>query len=679
MDMDDPKRISNSEDNIKALQANEKSLPFYKLFGSWGNEYISIKVNNALNSDMYELNKIANDVQSKKSKMRYRGSNGASTGAKGRTQKAKSRYGKRDLGDKNEISLGEEEVRSGLIALLTLHDLAASTGSSATAPDTPSTDSPYKSNWNNPESSEQLALFIQEVERLGSGASSASSAFERNHDGLRVSGTKASWKQSLRAQQPRARQEPDLDQILINDLAGNLLILVKDDLHARVVKAAAGDTTSQFPLTAAASSATSLSKNRADRDEGRHRTRGREKAKSRKQAQRYDPPLDFLSGDTGASTADSLDAAPTVFLSSSKRIIEITKVTKDLFVRQQELLFRPGLCTCLNELCSYLLLWCKQLQNVETASDVLVGMTRGQNKTPSLDTILSLFTPVPTLSFPSRKFWPGYLEVFRVVKGEVARAAMEKPPVALTSTAVELLKLGLMASVRAGQTKVQRPDKSREGAGMAVVSENKSTLSPASPGKNLSAAGLNATEVMEALGWYLLVPDDTISAALERGDSIPFSLGGASVGSKSVARTKTELVSAIVKCIIQSDQLDVALGCLTLTLQRGLPLNSKTKELVAAKLLTRGSEEDCNIGIRMLDMLFQRNYLCSLGTLKLFLQRQVALQAGKDSQLRDWQTVTRMLGKVTAIASRSDSRPRLLREYLDLLLTQEGLDMGQSM
>ena len=185
-----------------------------------------------------------------------------------------------------------------------------------------------------------------------------------------------------------------------------------------------------------------------------------------------------------------------------------------------------------------------------------------------------------------------------------------------------------------------------------------SAASNASPALNFTnESSFNATEVYSILEAFLLLPNTSMEKT-------------------TGADTKSEFASVIVRSLIQLDQLDAALACFTLVLKNRRTINSKTIELLASKILTRGQTEDEVIALRCIDLLFQRKYLPSLGTLKATIAHLVLEIARKDNvEFDDWQPVLSLLRRVTETAPRADSRPRLLKEALFFVAMQHGLEI----
>jgi len=421
------KLISNSEDNTRALEANEKSLPFYKSFGNWNSEYISAKVNSVLNKDIQVLNKMAKVREERVGNKRSWSLR--PSGLKGGT--GNLRFKRRESsGDSSsnahEVSIGEEEVRSGLLALLTLHELAAGPNTTTTG-SAASSVANSASKWRNPESPQELERFTREVERLGDGHSTN---FATTSSGLRVAGLKASWKKTMRAERSGtfANSEVDsstvdvldLDRLIINDLAENLLKIIKEDIVTRFSRSTlteisaaearaspnANDNVSANALRAHSEMAELLSIQPRQRlATKKRRASGRERAKFKRRGDDdiLSEYIIFPSASAGASA--NTEAAtnrellePVVsskgkglFLASPKRFTEITKVTQELFVRKQDQLFRSGYCGCLNELCYTLLLWAERVQSVETLAHVVSAMAH-YGKGPDLATVYMLFS-----------------------------------------------------------------------------------------------------------------------------------------------------------------------------------------------------------------------------------------------------------------------------------------------
>lgn len=684
---EDERPPQTSEDNLRALQANEESLPFYKSLSSWNSEYISAKVNSALNSDIQKLNKIARGADSSRSGKKGKLSNNQAsatarqdwkTKAGGQNQKgggARQRFKRADV-----LSLGEEQVRSGLLAMLTLHDLA--TGARAAEENhrggnINSTEAPV-STWKNPESPEQLALFTAEVEKLGSGHAFTSSSTS----GLRVSGAKKSWKQMLRTQASSDssllnNDVPDIDRLVINDLAENLLKVVKEDLSSRLSRRGGATQTTNdadaaaAPLLQAKTTTTATIKTR------QKRKRGREKARMKGEGGvSLLGEYDMLGGGGGGSGVggDENEEVANVgfprplgsqaFLASPKRFTEISKVTRELFSRRGEMLFRPGFCACLGELTKLLIVWSKHVRAVEPAADVLSAVAIYGKAPPPLEAVLALFTPPPAQAASSYAYWTSYLKVYLAIKEQIMHRLLTvgdddypKEAAATTAVAVSLLKMGIMASIRAGA-----PQRERETNSSSSINQmfGNSTMTPtlaaaSSLGSSSSSSATsaqqqyNATEVYDSLGQFLHL-------VREEG-------------------ARTEFSSSVVKAVVQRGHLDSALALFKMVLrERNVALQSKVCELLLAKLVERGRSEDQTIVMSIMDLLLSRRHVPTLGTLKLFIKADVQRQAGKQEPDKpDWKSLVRVLRGVASIASKTDSRPKLLQEYLALLLIEYGL------
>jgi len=138
---------------------------------------------------------------------------------------------------------------------------------------------------------------------------------------------------------------------------------------------------------------------------------------------------------------------------------------------------------------------------------------------------------------------------------------------------------------------------------------------------------------------------------------------------------RTEFSSSVVKAVVQRGHLDSALALFKMVLrERNVALQSKVCELLLAKLVERGRSEDQTIVMSIMDLLLSRRHVPTLGTLKLFIKADVQRQAGKQEPDKpDWKALVRVLRGVASIASKTDSRPKLLQEYLALLLIEYGL------
>jgi len=805
--------ISNSEDNVKALRANEKTLMLYKSFRNWSSEYISAKVNSALNSDMGVLSRIADGGDGKKKTRPSRGgeSGGTRAGGNPRKSSANRRFNKRPESESTaEVSIGEQEVRSGLIALLTLHELAA--GPNATAAGPPGASAQSTSSWRNPESPEELARFAKEVENLGLRLSLGDE--QRVQDGtmstvssgLRVTGAKASWKKSFRAGAAEesgdaltqgnkatdgygAESGFDMDRLIVNDLATNLLTIVKEDLRARLAREAdsSGSVSAQSLNVGDATnagkgehaSANSALQQQLQGGLGRHRSRrasGRDKAKAK--ARVWPPEVELLSEyaifesvssmqnqhqqqqqqrDVGAvnrsfspsasiagSGANTATATLRPFLAASKRHTEICKVTEELFVRRETLLFRPGYCSCLRELCSSLLLWSHRVQSVNSSAQVLGAMARHRQSAP-LELVLALFTPLPGPSAgpgPGREqgqgqgqrqmaergsgpsafsFWSSFYTVFTAMREDIATEALSLKAVFDSSephpsaAAVQLLKMGLLASVRVGGYRSGFGGRAsanvtiagaRAGVGVeagAAIGNSRATPrglgATSSSGAsffphhhhNNNSSSFNASDVYATLELCLRIPPANMAAAAAAEANAASTLRTFSPNSIASRQgslsglggdSKTELASSVVRSLLQQGFVDAALTCFTLVLRSKESVNSRTVELLAFRVLSRGGAQgatDKKLALRMLDLLAQRRYLCSLGTLKLAMQRLVdelaqRAERGSVGAADDWEPIKRLLASVKALAPKTDTRPRVLVETLALQLTSLGLD-----
>ena len=823
--------ISNSEDNIKALQANEKTLMLYKSFRNWSSEYISAKVNSALNSDMRVLSRIANGGDGKKKTRPSRGGESGGTRAGGYPRKSSANRrvnNKRPESESTaEVSIGEQEVRSGLIALLTLHELAA--GPNATAADPSGASAQTTSSWRNPESPEELARFAKEVENLGVRLPVGDEQREKDgtmstvSSGLRVTGAKASWKKSFRAGAAEksgdvpiqgnkaadgfdAESGFDMDRLIVSDLATNLLTIVREDLRARLTREA--DSSASAPASVSAQSLNAGDATIAGKGErapanpalqqqlqgglGRHRSRrasGRDKAKAKArvwppevellseyaifestpsmqqqhhhhhQQQQYDvgavngslSPSASIAGSGSGSGANTATATATLrpFLAAPKRHTEICKVTEELFVRRESLLFRPGYCNCLSELCSSLLLWSHRVQALNSSAQVLGAMAR-HRQSPTLELVLALFTPLPGPSAgpgsasgreqgqgqgqgqgqrqraergsgPSAfSFWSSFYTVFTAMREEIATDALSLKAVFdsgdqphPSAAAVQLLKMGLLASVRVGYRSgfgahesanvthagARAGDvtgatignsRATRGFGATILTSSSASSHP----HHHNSSSFNASDVYATLELCLRIPPANMAAAAAAEANAASTLR--TFSSNTIASrqgslsglggdSKTELASSVVRSLLQQGLVDAALACFTLVLRSKESVNSRTVELLAFRVLSRGGAQgatDKKLALRMLDLLAQRRYLCSLGTLKLAMQRLVEELAQRAERgtagADDWEHIKRLLASVRALAPKTDTRPRVLVETLALQLTSLGLDFPPS-
>jgi len=318
----------------------------------------------------------------------------------------------------------------------------------------------------------------------------------------------------------------------------------------------------------------------------------------------------------------------------------------------------------LNELCYTLLLWAERVQSVETLAHVVSAMANYGNG-PDLDTLFTLFSRLqPAIDSPSPAFWPSFNKVFRSIKNDVLREAPRYSPVSKSSAAaVQLLKMGLTSYIRIeSQSRRDRMTIQLDRSAASDTHYSSVSVSPpsivsaasnAAPAPNFTNESMfNATEVYSILEAFLLLPDT------------------------SMADTKSEFASVIVRSLIQLDQLDAGLACFTLALKNRRTINSKTIELLASKILQRGQTEDEVIALRCIDLLFQRKYLPSLGTLKAAIAHLVLEISRKDYvEFDNWQPVLGLLKRVSETAPRADSRPRLLKEAIFLVAMQHGLEI----
>ena len=608
--------ISNSVEHIKALQRNEQSLSFYKSFGTWNNEYVSAKVNMALNLEIATLSRIA---ASSAAKPAPRATKRAKAGKKGGVDGKPRRFKPKRAAD----AISDDEVRSGLIALLTLYDLAHNTtaadesgivivrnGDSGTAATTAA-----QARWNNPESPEQLARFVREVEALGSGAGLGSEAGvgSASPGGLRVAGAKASWKQALRQSrreeadasssptQHEARTEAgegglDVDRIVINDLARSLLEMARGDLlwrlggggggaeaggivDATVNKAMDAESAETGQPDGAASAVAALTGDK------RGRVRGRERARSRKQETgdlaEYEA---ASSGGASPNAGRAVVGAP--FLAAPKRHTEISKVTRELFARRDGQLFsllpsgRPY-CSCLQELCVVLLLWAHRASCHEVAGLVIASMAR-HHQAPPLETVAGIFEGEYALegSRGREGYWAAFLEVFRAIKPAVVQAALSPDAEAGASgqaTAVRLLGLGVTASIRAGlssRSPSAAPVSPAAQAKRKAASGSSSRSGSGSKGDQAAAKGMgfDPSEVYDNLSVLLRTPVFNSPAILASagGQAVGGTGAMSGVQGRAVAEAaagRAAFVSGAVKGIIQAGHLDTALAAFHLTLQ----------------------------------------------------------------------------------------------------------------
>ena len=440
---------ASSLEHIQALLSNSQSLTFYKSFGTWNNEYISHKVSMALNLEIAALSSLLtanpnhNPAQATTARQRSGKAkkDSSSKGTKAtRRLKPRHHHSNSDInsnltaaadrsalktafhphtnlnpntnpnrnpscgGDTKAYApppqISEEEVKSGLIALLTLYDLAHNPNpiSDLNPNPIPNPDPGTKSMWNNPEGPEQLARFAREVEALGGSSSSGGGGVGGSggnrgvcgsgggwgggraaRGGLRVAGAKVSWKYDLRRESgtpnpdlnpfpdpnpmPNPNPNPpttpalDIDRLVINDLALNLLEVAREDLMWRlgrgageglgVVAYATGTTGgSAFP-----DPNPNPNPNPSEADSGKHtRIRGRERAR-RKNNSNPNPSSDddytnLVIGIAGLGVVDrsGLDlglglGSGRPFLTAAKRHTEIVKVTCELFGRRGGQLF----------------------------------------------------------------------------------------------------------------------------------------------------------------------------------------------------------------------------------------------------------------------------------------------------------------------------------------------------
>jgi hypothetical protein len=476
---------------------------------------------------------------------------------------------------------------------------------------------------------------------------------------------------------------PDIDRLVLNDLAENLLKVVKEDLSSRLSRRGGATTVDaeaaaapllQLKTTTAAVAATTMTTTTRQR-----RKRGREKARMRGEGGlsllgEYDMLGSSSSSSGGGDNGDDEEVdnggsprrlSSQAFLASPKRFTEISKVTRELFSRRGEMLFRPGFCACLGELTKLLIVWSKHVRAVEPAADVLSAVAIYGRAPPPLEAVLALFSPPPAQTASSYAYWTSYLKVYLAIKEQIMQklhANADDSGAAASTVAVNLIKMGIMASIRAGAPQKERETNSSSqflGNSTVMMMSTTTMHSVSTAGGGGGGGGgaavtsahqqYNATEVYDSLGQFLHL-------VREEG-------------------ARTEFSSLVVKAVVQRGHLDSALALFKMVLrERNVALQSKVCELLVAKLIERGRSEDQTIVLSILDLLLSRRHVPTLGTLKLFIKADVQRQAAKqESDKPDWKPLLRVLRGVASIASKTDSRPKLLQEYLALLLIEYGL------
>ena len=598
----------------------------------------------------------------------------------------------------------EGEVKSGLLALLTLHKLAQEKKTDETDIDsevpqnTPS--STPASTYVNPESPEQLRRFEELVSQLGMSTTASSPSIStppKPRHALRVSGHKKSWKSALRS---RMRVDAQAQSTPSSSFEGKKDRIQNDYSVKEVV-----DPEEIVICNLMRRSLSILQENTMDGSQAsRHSTRNKNH--------------DHTNGQIGynkAKTNRDESSSARGRKRNDMQYSQIKQLLNELYIDRQEQFFRYCSQQEIEELTSSVLLWSRQVVELELPAkmyNILSQTSHSTNgdKDSGSDYHTFLLSSLMHVNriMHSAKYMKDYSKyvasIYRSVKPsvhqlllvydgkaetglKVIKGVNKGEKEAVVGHVIKFLEM-LCYSTFSSDAREENPREDYGGINkdngvmLSIESQNIEnsnmgmgsiggfagndmyrSVSKASPLRDTNLVN----DLVERLEMLLTVSKACASEHSNKGDH--------GRESKHSASPSSAFASDIVyKCLKDPQDRDLAIAVYGVFLQQDVRIEDATCELLAVSILSNPSYQA--IAVRLFGVLMSQNYLPSFATVKAFLSHQIRVSCQEEEP--DYSVALQILVDASNILKHSGSNEEEVKKYLTNLSQHFGIQVAEN-